>query len=191
MKTVVVLFSALIVLVTMVLSTSAAETPNDDEGWSQTVQGLQARVTLVQKPKLYGTRWLVPYLNLRNVSDSASPIQVRCSTPHVKFELVDADGRVVANGQAMVRSGPHADPGTVSLPLDSFMRISMECRNWGIHRNSAAMISTDTGAWNIKPDQKGKVFLRATLTGKELKSDAKRTWYGTIETPLVKVDWKE
>ena len=51
------------------------------------------------------------------------------------------------------------------------------------------MISTDSGAWVIKEEEKGKVFLRATLTGKQVESDSDRTWYGTIETTPLKVDW--
>jgi hypothetical protein len=41
----------------------------------------------------------------------------------------------------------------------------------------------------LKPEEKGKVFLRATIKGE--KADPDRTWYGTIATPLVKVDWTE
>jgi hypothetical protein len=40
-------------------------------------------------------------------------------------------------------------------------------------------------------EEKGKVFLRATIRGAKLESDPDRTWYGTIETPPVKVVWGE
>jgi len=51
------------------------------------------------------------------------------------------------------------------------------------------MISIDSGAWVLAADEKGKVFLRATLTGPLVESDPDRTWHGTIEVPPVKVDW--
>ena len=101
---------------------------------------------------------------------------------------MDADGKVVRDGYSMSRSGPHADPGTVSLPNDSSIRVGMHCTNWGVPKDAAAMISTDSGAWVIKAEEKGKVFLRATLTGKQVESDPDRTWYGTIETTPLKVD---
>jgi hypothetical protein len=37
--------------------------------------------------------------------------------------------------------------------------------------------------------ERGKYYLRATLTGEEGLERGK-TWYGTLQTPLLKVDWK-
>src|SRR5262245_15481671 len=192
MKAIVVLLAAVVVLSAAAPSADVAAGPPDDAGgWSRTTRDIQARVTLVEKPKVNGTRSLVPYLELRNVGGSAYPIKVRCGPGHVKFELVDADGKAVRGGDSLARDGHHAEPGTVSLPLDSSIRVSMYCRNWGVPKDAAAMVSTDSGAWVLKPEEKGKVFLRATLKGEKVESDPDRTWYGTIETPLVKVDWKE
>jgi uncharacterized protein (TIGR03067 family) len=157
--------------------------------WSRSVNGLQARITLIEKGKINGTRSLIPYLELRNSGNSAYPLKVRCGGGHVKFELVDADGKVVGSGYTLPRSGPHPDPGTTSLPVDSSMRINMHCTNWGVPKDTAAMISTDSGAWVLKPEQKGNVFLRATIKGEKPGDESDRTWHGTIETPRVKVDW--
>src|ERR1043165_4311831 len=96
--------------------------------WSKPVMGLQARITLVEKAKINGTRSLLPYLEFRNVGSS---LKVRCGRTNIKFELVDADGKVVRGGSALPRSGPHVGPGTVVLPRDSSMRIGMHCTNWG------------------------------------------------------------
>ncbi len=159
--------------------------------WSKPVQGLEARITLVEKVKINGTRSLVPYLELRNVSDSASPFKVRCSQEHVKFELIGADGKVVRDGLTLPRSGPHPDPGTVVLPIDSSMRIGMHCTNWGVPKDAPAMVATDSGAWVLQSQENGKVFLRATIKGARLDSDPDRTWHGTIATPLVKVEWSK
>ncbi len=165
--------------------------PGDEQVWSEAVGGLEARVTLVEKGRINGTRSIVPYLELRNVSDLAEPLKVRCDRRHVKFELVNADGEVVDEGWLLARSGPHADPGTVSLPLDSSMRIGMYCSNWGVPKDAAAMIATDSGAWVLQPRDKGKVLLRATIKGEEVKGDPDRTWHGEIVTPAVRVDWSE
>jgi hypothetical protein len=67
----------------------------------------------------------------------------------------------------------------------------MYCSNWGVPKDAPAMISTDSGAWVIQAEEKGKVFLRATIKGTKAAADPDRTWHGTIETPLVKVDWSE
>src|SRR5262249_22282281 len=160
--------------------------PSDD--WSRAVNGLRARVVLVEKPRSNGTRMLHPYLELRNVDDMAYPLKVRLGGAHVKFALVDADGKVVDDGQKGARDGPSPDPGTISLPLDSTLRVGMHCTNWGIPRDAAAMIATDSGAWVLKPGQEGKVFLRATVSGK--KDADERVWSGELEAK-VKVTWSD
>lgn len=166
------------------------DSTRDDAGeWSKEVNGLRLRLKLVEKGKLYGTRWLVPYLELRNVRDLAVPVQVNLDRRHLKVELVGADGAPVRGGQSNVRSGPTPQPGTVSLPWDSSMRLSLECRNWGIPKDAPAMVSTDSGAWVLRGDENGKVFLRATLTGEKSNPDWK-TWSGELQTPPVKVVWK-
>ena len=157
--------------------------------WSQAVNGLRARLRLVESGKRYGTRWLVPYLELRNVRDLAAPMHVNLDRGHLKVELVGADGAPVRGGWTLPRSGPTPEPGTVSLPWDSFMRLSLECSNWGITKDAPAMVSTDSGAWVMREDEKGKVFLRATLNA-EKSSPAWETWSGTLQTPLVEVVWK-
>ena len=165
---------------------NAANPVKPSEDWSKAVNGLQARVVLVEKPRSNGTRMLHPYLELRNVDDMTFPLKVRLGGAHVKFALVDAEGKLVDAGQSLDRSGPHPDPGTISLPLDSILRVGMHCTNWGIPRDAAAMIATDSGAWVLKPEQKGKVFLRATVSGK--KDADERVWTGKLEAK-VRVTW--
>jgi hypothetical protein len=167
-----------------------ATPPDDADSWSKPVNHLQARIVLVEKKKSNGTRQLVPYLELRNAGDSANPMKVRCDGGHVKFELVGADGKVIRDGWALPRGGPHADPGTIVLPFDSSMRLGMGCSNWGVPKDAAAMIATDSGAWVLQKEEKGKVFLRATVHGANVEPNLDQTWHGKIEV-LVKVDWKE
>ena len=150
------------------------------------MNGLQARVALVEKPRSNGTRILHPYLELRNVDDMANPLKVRLGGANVKFALLDAEGKLVDAGISLPRDGPHTDPGTVSLPNDSTLRVGMYCSNWGIPRDAAAMIATDSGAWVLKPEQKGKVFLHATVSGK--KDADERVWAGELEAK-VRATW--
>ena len=166
----------------------AANPPKLAEEWSKAVNSLQARVVLVEKAPSNGTRILHPYLELRSVSDSAYPLKVRLDGAHVKFELVDADGKVVEDNDVKTRDGPHPDPGTVSLPPDSTMRVNMYCTNWGVPKDAAAQIATDSGAWVLKPEQAGKVFLRATISGK--KAEDERVWFGELQAK-VRVTWGE
>jgi hypothetical protein len=185
------LMSVLVMLAVVTFETALAAPPDDADSWSKPERGLQARITLVEKPKINGTRSLVPYLELRNASDSAYPLKVCCDSGNVKFELVGADGKVVRDGWTLPRSGPHAEPGTIVLPFDSSMRLGMYCSTWGVPKDAPAMIATDSGAWVLQSQEKGKVFLRATIKGTKMDADPDRTWYGIIQTPLVKVNWSE
>lgn len=182
------LSSAFAVSLLLARDCSSASATNETDSWSAPTNGLQARITLVEKPKESGTRWIVPYLELRNVRDLANPLEVRCDRQHIQFELVDAAGNAVTN-RSENRSGPVPDLGSIILPLDSSIRISMECRNWGVPK-AAAMISTDSGAWVIQEAERGQVFLRARIVGDRVEGDHYKIWHGKIETPLVKVDWK-
>jgi hypothetical protein len=191
MKACVFSLMGVVVMSALMLKAAPAAPPDDADTWSKPIRGLQTRITLIEKPKINGTRSLVPYLELRNVGDSAYPLKVRCSGGHVKFELIGMDGKVVRDGSVLDRSGPHADPGTILLPFDSSMRLGMYCSNWGVPKDASAMIATDSGAWVLQSQHKGKVFLRATIKGTKVDSDPDRTWYGKIETPLIKVNWSE
>ena len=192
MKAIFVLVVAALIVSPVVLSRGIlAGSPDEAEGWSKTTRDIQARVTLVERPAVNGTRSFVPYLELRNVGSNADPIKIRCGAGHVKFELVNAEGKVIRDGDSLPRGGPHAEPGTVSLPHDSSIRVGMHCTNWGVPKAAAAMISTDSGAWVLTEEEKGKVFLRVTLKGSPVKSDPDHTWHGAIESPSLKVDWRK
>jgi hypothetical protein len=54
------------------------------------------------------------------------------------------------------------------------------------------MVAADSGAWVIQENEKGKVYLRATLTGEKIEPsyNSWKRWSGKIQTPLLKVDWK-
>ncbi len=154
-------------------------------GWSEAVNGLQARLLLVEKEPLHGHRWLVPYLELRNVRDLMNAMEVDCRRDRLKIELVDQDGKPLRSGR-LIRSGPHVGLGMLTLPVDSSCRVSLECRNFGL--GGAAMVATDSGAWEITKEEQGNVFLRATLTGDKGKPERK-TWNGELRTPLIPVTW--
>jgi hypothetical protein len=52
------------------------------------------------------------------------------------------------------------------------------------------MVATDTGAWVLKPEERGEVSLRVTVKGEPDKADPDRVWQGTLQA-TVPVEWKE
>lgn len=161
----------------------------NDEGWSGSQNGLQARISLSPRPKTEGPRRIVPYIELRNTRDSNAPLRVRCDPESLTLELVDAQGRLLREGVLLERSGPHTHPGTVSIPYDSSLRVSLYCSHRGVPPDAPAVIPADTGAWILTPEENGQVFLRARLKAKTLESDRHHTWSGDIVTQTVVVKW--
>lgn len=47
----------------------------------------------------------------------------------------------------------------------------MYCTNWGTPKDAAAQITTDSGARVLKPEHAGKVFPRATASGKKAEDE--------------------
>ncbi len=86
------------------------------DDWSEAVNGLQARLELVEREKKYGTRWLVPHLELRNVRDLGNQMEVNCDYRHLKVELVDANGSPLRPGSSSPRSGPTTELNVIVLP---------------------------------------------------------------------------
>ncbi|WP_428303643.1 hypothetical protein [Lacipirellula sp.] len=157
--------------------------------WSEVSGGIQARLSLAETDRVNGTRMLVPYLELRNASDLANPIKLRCGSENVTFELLDKKGKPSSCKRATERSGAYSDPGTVSLPIDSYMRFTMRCTSYGVPKVAvAAMIATDSGAWYLNEQDLGSQLLRVSISGK--KTDDQSTWMGTIVVPPVPVTWQ-
>lgn len=159
------------------------------EGWSAYENGLKARVSLEQRAKFNGSRKLAPYLELKNLSQLANPVRVRCDEQHVTFDLVDAEGKVL-DPTPMPLDGISPEIETIVLPFDSAIRMYMGASIWGVPKDAAAMISTENAAWVLKPEQKGKVFLRVTIHGDKTGERKDHIWHGKIQA-WVKIDWKE
>ena len=103
-------FAYIIVVIGMasISPVNAEERTLDSVAWSEPVNGLCARVTFEMERRDNGhdnSVMLIPYLELKNVSDKADPLGVDCGTPQVVFELVDAKGRVVRHGACECEAG--------------------------------------------------------------------------------------
>src|SRR5262245_34228677 len=87
---------------------------NDD--WSEAVNGLQARLELVERGEINGTRLFAPHLELRNVRDLGNQMEVNCDDRHLKIELLDVNGSPTRDGWSLPRSGPTHELNVIVLP---------------------------------------------------------------------------
>ena len=71
------------------------------------------------------------------------------------------------------------------------MRVSLETFGYGMGAGVAAVVGTRSDGWIIEEHEKGRVFLRGTLTAAPPAAPPYwASWSGTLHTPLVKVDWQ-
>ena len=92
--------------------------------WSKPVGGLRARLTFERGKETNGTPIIATYLELRNVSDSATPLEVALDPSKIEFKVTDAGGREVPQA-GLPYDGEMAAPGTLRLPHGSEMRLSV------------------------------------------------------------------
>ena len=52
------------------------------------------------------------------------------------------------------------------------------------------MIATDSGAWILKPEENGAVFLRVTINN-DADAKSRQVWHGSLVAPPIKLDWDE
>jgi RNA polymerase sigma factor (sigma-70 family) len=161
-----------------------APTEQVDDRWSRPVNGLRARLVVVQKEPFNGTPVLVAYLELRNVSDRANPLEVPWEQAELTFTVTDATGRTVraANGPYSEVRGP---VGLLRLPFGSELRFNITHRGAGVPKDQGGILDLGVMSHWIFPPGDGHVYyLEGTLT---VRNSDERLWSGTITLPRVRI----
>ena len=162
----------------------------EDVIWSEPVNGIKARLLLKEGGTDFGVKFLIPYLELKNVSDISRNLKISCDSTHLKVELVDYAGKSVTEHSSTERSGPYVPLPEVILPYGSSICLDLECNTWGIDPSAAAAVCTYSGCWMFKESENGKFRLRATLQDEATASlPDKNIWHGKIKTPPRPVSW--
>ena len=171
-----------------VLFAATVSSVSKDNDWSPAVNGLQVRLSLGEAKNHRGTRRIVPYLELRNIRDLVNQMEVNCDRHHLKVELVNKNGEPIQR-ETPPASGLSSELNTIVLPMNSSMTISLEAQSW-MTPKAAAVVVTRNDAWLLSDADNGNLFLRATLSDEPIKPYSWKRWYGTIQTPLLRVTWK-
>jgi hypothetical protein len=167
------------------LSCSAVPPPAEDS-WSKPVSGLQARLSFDHKETVNGTPVIITYLELRNVSDTATTMEIPFSKDQLRFIVTDRAGKTVSPAD-----GPFdeisAEIGVLRLPHDSSMRLNIASRGAGIAKDQAAHL--DLGPmthWYFKRGEQKTYYLQAKFVVEEHKTKGAH-WHGTIDIPKTKI----
>jgi hypothetical protein len=158
--------------------------------WSKEVNGLEARLLIIEKPTAQGPRYLIPHLELRNARDfpnAMNELEIDVSKHSLKLEIVDRAGKALPSGFS-VRSGPDSALKKVILPYKSFIRINLEGKGWGIGTSLTAVMPSDSEFFSFTEAENGTCYLRVTLENKKGVRNW-RAWDGKIDVPQVLVEW--
>jgi hypothetical protein len=150
------------------------------EDWSRPEHGLQARLSFASKETINGTPIVVPYLELRNVSDVAMEIPLK--PDRIEATVLDA-----ARKPLEPATGPYDGPepvfGLIWLPVDGTLRWSIARRGAGVPNDQRGLI--DLGrTWIFKPKDKRVFFMRIRFVVEPTRG---RTWAGTVEIPPTRI----
>jgi beta-lactamase regulating signal transducer with metallopeptidase domain len=155
--------------------------------WSAPVAGLQARLMFERAKVTNGTPIIATYLELRNVSESAVPLEVALDPSKIAFTVTDVAGKEVAQA-GLPYDGAMATPGTLRLPHDSQLRLSISGNGAGIPKDQVGVLDLASSAvWVFKRGDVGAYYLRAKIA---IPKADEHLWNGTIEIPDTRIPIK-
>jgi hypothetical protein len=155
-----------------------------NDGWSKPVGGLEVGLSLERGGERNGTPILATYLELRNVSDSASPIEIALDPSKIEFIVTDSKGKEVAQA-GLPYDGITASPGTLRLPHDSQLRLGVSGSGAGIPKDQGALLDLASSAvWLFQRGDTGEYNLHAKFT---IPKTDDHLWHGTIEVPAARI----
>jgi hypothetical protein len=180
----------LLVGLVAVATVFAAPVQVDNAGWSEPVSGIQARFSFEEGPLGNGTTRLTKiYLELRNVSDRASPIYLQYDPgASIKAQLFDSAGNPVkiTGNPASIWVSP---PFLICLPNDSTLKLNVTAEGYGVPKDEKALIGLLSGDWVIKKDDSSEYFLGGTFVAEKPKEKTEqKLWVGEIQIPMARVD---
>ncbi|MBC8065872.1 MAG: hypothetical protein H7Y17_13650, partial [Chlorobia bacterium] len=158
-----------------------------DVGWSETVEGLKARLSVETKEVVEGAAKMSVHLELQSASETREITELHLDLQDIKFAVVDGKGKAVARPQVIDYGGRVAGPWTVRLAPGKSQRVDITSWGLSIRPNLAAVLDLGaTFAWEFGPEQSGPYYLQARL---EITKDSKQpaAWSGIIDLPKSKL----
>jgi len=180
------LLSIGVVILTAALSAYAASTETGE--WSQTIDGVQGRLSISEDPSFHGTRMFAIYLELRNVSPVGVPFDFYFDwTRSFQCRLRDKDENVLPT--AGLPTSILVPPSFwLVLPYDGVVRFRVSVSGFMVPANSGALIPMLCGEWLVKSGEGKDYWFDATFVVNPPKVDlTRRVWKGTLRLPRVKV----
>jgi hypothetical protein len=167
----------------MKIGASEAAAPETTGPWSRATRGLRARLVAQDKWTIDGTTTLGVYLELHNVSDVGTPMELAWSDRALTFSLVDAQQRPVEESH-LPRGGPQAVLSRLVIPHDGHLRFRVSVTGVAVAKNQRWLIALPNQDWAIPRDARTTYDLGAKLSVPR-KAGTSHDWYGDLVIPPV------
>lgn len=172
----------LLTLITLLSSLSAAEPE-----WSESVNGLRARLSLERQPD---SPYLKIFIEFQNTSTTAGIMKVRFTPSAIQAQVTDQHGEPFHSVNS-VYSGMSPLWEPLGIPFEGTLKFRISFPGLPHNPNQGNTI-IDFGphaCWNVPADQ--PYFLQATLTIPKEKGDHPyQDWSGTLNLPKVPIPTK-
>jgi hypothetical protein len=181
MKKIIVLFLALLFITDL-----RAENTNEHFGaWSEAAGGLRGRLVVVHGQRFNEIDYLKVYVELKNVSDTISPMEI--FPFNLKSDMRTSDGKS-AKQPPVACGGPIAPPVTLVLPFDSTLRINVSNSNCTSMQKGGIFVLAGE-MWAIEKDDQADYFLDAALhlDNPGYSGEGRVRWFGMLKLPKVKI----
>jgi hypothetical protein len=157
--------------------------------WSETVDGLRARIVLKRSHVTAGTPIIATYLVLQNVSGVLNPMKVVWGSRQMTYRLLDADGNELPRYNAPYSGQAFIGPMDLILPLRGELSFDISCRGMGIGSDRTFLLDLGpSNSWSTL--RREDCFLHAILEIEPVaqrRNGSTRVWSGRLELPPVKV----
>ncbi len=173
-----------------------ADTPPATDGWSETVYGLQARLSLGERRTPSGLDIPEVYLELHNVSDRGLLLVFDyVAQTSVRFELKSADGKPVPRSLTVAGGNRCHDKLQVQLPMDGTLRFPVSCHSalGGMSGSTILQLDPNEAIWEIPATNTQAYFLSGTLEVPEPTPEVASAtwpnwrWHGTLKIPPISI----
>jgi hypothetical protein len=160
-------------------------TVSEDGDWSNTVNGVQGRLSLTADQASPGTKIPIVYLELRNVSNTTielyfDPMLVQSSVVDMKSQPVEK-----AMGAASVLLPQRV---WLTLPYDGALRFRISVTGYSVSTEGRASIQMVSGNWFIRGTDDAAYSVAASFSAKVPSAGPGRpAWTGTLVLPPVRI----
>ncbi len=158
--------------------------------WSQTINGLQARIALRRTEACNGTPIISTYLVLRNVSRLDGPMRLIWDSEKIRDSVADADGRPLRRPASIVYSGLAFRKTGLEVPSHESRSFDISFHGMGVPGDKVGLIDLGPShCWEFDKDDT-VYFLHVALEFPEPKHAENGVgwdWYGKIDIPSVPI----